>query len=85
MTDQTPATPEAPIYAKVAGDGTGSIRWFVTCDEGWRSSIVCERMYEWAADWLVEILGREPYAPGRRPGSSPHRDIEDVSPADRIL
>jgi len=28
--------------------------------------IVCERMYGWAADWLLEVLGRRPYADGKR-------------------
>lgn len=62
------ATPEKPIYAKAEHERTGGTRlYFITCDEGWRSSIVCERMYGWAADWLVEQLQGKPYAPGHRP------------------
>jgi hypothetical protein len=39
----------------------------IICDEGWRESIVCERMYPWAARWLLGVLGEQPYAPGARP------------------
>lgn len=61
-------TPERPFYSKTEHQGGGATRlFFVNCDEGWRVSIVCERMYEWAADWLVEVLQGKPYAPGRRP------------------
>lgn len=66
----TEASPEKPIYAKAEHDRSGrpggTQLYFVTCDEGWRSSIVCERMYGWAADWLVEQLQGKPYAPGDR-------------------
>ena len=63
------ASPERPIYTKVAhDDGWATQLWFIVCDEGWRSSIVCERMYEWAADWLLGLLAdRPPYAGGTRP------------------
>lgn len=37
----------------------------VCCDEGWRESIVCSHMFEWAADWLVEQLQGKPYAAER--------------------
>lgn len=60
------ATPEKPIYAKQAVPDTTNL-FMVKCDEGWRSSIVCMGMYEWAADWLVETLQGRPYAPGTRP------------------
>jgi hypothetical protein len=80
-TDQTTndePTPEAPIYAKIQqerqerGGAAGHARpatplYIITCDEGWRLSIVCDGMYEWAADWLLGVLGRQPYAPGARP------------------
>lgn len=60
-----PASPEAPVYRKVDQDGDGATRMFmITCDEGWRSSIVCADVYEHVADWLLAILGRQPYAPG---------------------
>lgn len=62
------AAPDMPIYEKVPHDlDTATQRWFITCDEGWRKSIVCEAMYEWAADWLLSVLGRQPYAPEQRP------------------
>ena len=61
-------TPEHPVYRKVHQGGDTATRMFmITCDEGWRSSIVCTDMYEWAADWLVDVLGRQPYAPQTRP------------------
>lgn len=62
--DDSPASPEAPLYRKTPG---GNNLWMVTCDEGWRESIVGSGMYEWAADWLVGVLGRRPYAPETRP------------------
>lgn len=58
-------TVESPVYRKVAADDSGATRlWFIVCDEGWRQSIVCEGMYEWAADWLVDVLQGQPFAPG---------------------
>lgn len=64
----TVATPEHPVYAKVPHDeGWATQLYFIVCDEGWRSSIVCERMYDWAASWLVEQLQGKPYAPEARP------------------
>lgn len=38
-------------------------------DEGWRLSIVCGDLYEHVADWLLNLLGRTPYA--KTPGD-PH-------------
>lgn len=61
------ATPEAPIYRVVEqDDGYATKRHMIVCDEGWRESIVCENMYGWAAEWMVNTLGRTPYAPGNR-------------------
>lgn len=65
LTDDQPASPEHPIYT--ASPQASSHLWLVTCDEGWRSSVVCSGMYEWAALWLVEQLGRRPFAPETRP------------------
>lgn len=63
---EPPASPEAPIYGKLKVQNGGATQmYFITCDEGWRSSIVCDSMYEWAADWLLEVLGRKPFAPNR--------------------
>jgi hypothetical protein len=59
----TEPTPERPHYAAVLqDDGYATPRYMVTCDEGWRSSIVCEGMYGWAAEWLVDMLQGRPYA-----------------------
>ena len=61
-------TPEAPAYRKVCLNEKATTRLFmIVCDEGWRESIVCSAMYEWAADWLLEVLGNRPYAPEYRP------------------
>lgn len=58
-----PASPEAPIYRMLPDSSSSATQlWYVECDEGWRSSIVCERMYGWAAEWLLIQLGRRPYA-----------------------
>jgi hypothetical protein len=60
-----PASPEKPIYQAVRqDDGYATPRYMIVCDEGWRQSIVCEDMYDWAAAWMVSVLGRRLYAPG---------------------
>lgn len=41
--------------------------WSVAVNEGWRSTVVCSGMYDWAARWLVKELQGKPYAPGERP------------------
>jgi len=64
----TDAAEPSPAYRKVShDDGLPTTQYMIVCDEGWRQSIVCERMYGWAADWLLGILGTQPYAPGTRP------------------
>lgn len=64
----THPTPGSPVYSKAPHDDDYATQlWMIICDEGWRTSIVCEGMYEWAANWLVEVLGRQPYAPEHRP------------------
>lgn len=56
-----------PEYRKVEEGKGGATRTFmIVCDEGWRESIVCTGMYEWAADWLVAIIQSRPYAPETR-------------------
>lgn len=58
---------ETPVYRKVAhDDGWATQLWFIVCHEGWRQSIVCERMYEWAADWLIAQIQGRPYASERQ-------------------
>jgi len=34
--------------------------FLITCDEGWRSTVLCSGMYENDADWLLGLLGRKP-------------------------
>jgi hypothetical protein len=62
-------TPEHPLYAKVLQDDPGGTpTYMIICNEGWRESIVCTGMYDWAADWLVDVLQGRPYAPVKRAG-----------------
>jgi len=62
-------SPAEPLYAKIPHEHSeGTQLWFITCDEGWRSSIVCDGLHEWTADWLLEVLGHRPFAPNHRPG-----------------
>jgi hypothetical protein len=63
-------TVESPVYTKVARNPahtSATAMYMVVVDEGWRSSILCDSMYEWAADWLVEQLQGKPFAPGTAP------------------
>lgn len=66
MNDLNEATEERPIYRKRPMQSAATRLYLIECDEGWRTSIVCTGMYEWAADWMLETLGRQPFAPGRR-------------------
>ena len=60
------ASPENPIYRKILTDPNHPTKlYFIICDEGWRESIVCSGMYEWTVDWLLEVIGRKPYALGQ--------------------
>lgn len=45
----------------------GSAFFMIVCDEGWRTSIVCSGMYEWAADWLIKVIDGRPFATKERP------------------
>ena len=66
--DSKPPSEEYPLYQVVPDEhGRKGPHAMVTCDEGWRSSIVACDMYPWAAEWLVRALGRRPFAPGTRP------------------
>ena len=62
-------TEQSPRYWKVPHKtlGVGTQLYMVTVDEGWRETILCTGMYEWAADWLVEQLQGRPFAPEGRP------------------
>jgi hypothetical protein len=63
---ETPSD-SAPLYRKVPhDDGWVTQLWFIVCDEGWRQTILAERMYEWVADWLLDVLDRRPFAPEHR-------------------
>lgn len=54
------ATPEHPEYRKVEEEHGATPTFMIVCDEGWRESIVCCKMYEAVADWLVMILHDRP-------------------------
>lgn len=61
-------TPEKPFYQAVKQvKESATPLYMIICDEGWRESIVCCDMFKWAADWLVEVLQGQPFAPGRAP------------------
>lgn len=52
-----------PFYRKNRDTHEGATpTYMIVVDEGWRESILCIGMYEWAADWLVEQLQGKPYA-----------------------
>ncbi len=56
------ATQDAPIYRKVQHDeDTATKLFFIVCDEGYRETILCEKMYGWVADWLINVLARRPF------------------------
>lgn len=62
------ATKGNPTYRKVQQEtGRATTTFMIVCDEGWRESIVCSDMYEWAADWLLSKIQGLPYAPETRP------------------
>ncbi len=51
------ATEDHPVYKRVhQNDGGATPLFMVVVDEGWRESILCQDMYEWAAIWLVAKL-----------------------------
>jgi hypothetical protein len=57
----TMPTPEQPHYTALP-QATPHL-WMVAVNEGWRSTVVCSGMYDWAAHWLVDQLQGKPYAP----------------------
>lgn len=57
------ATSARPIYRKVEEEHGATPTFMIVCDEGWRESTVCQKMYGWAADWLIEQIQGKPYAP----------------------
>ncbi len=64
------ASVEHPIYSKVLQENSKATKLFmITVDEGWKESIMCTDMYEWAANWLLEVIlfDRPMYAPNSRP------------------
>jgi len=55
-------TVDKPYYRKTEEDHGATPTFMIVCDEGWRESIVCNGMYRWAADWLLEQIQGKPYA-----------------------
>ena len=67
--DEQAPSEEAPVYRKVydrRDDGTRSSLCMITCDEGWRSTILCSGVYERDADFLLSLLGRKSRLPSLR-------------------
>jgi len=61
--NRTKPTQEHPVYTMVLEDtGDGADRYMIRCDVGWREIIVCNGMYRWAAEWMLQVLGNRPYA-----------------------
>lgn len=51
---------DCPLYEVIKQDG-GTNFYMITCNEGWRESIVCTDMYKHVADWLLTMLQGRPY------------------------
>lgn len=62
------ASPDRPKYRIVEEHHGATPTFMVVCDEGWRESIVCNKMYSWAAIWLVDQIQGKPFAPNSRTG-----------------
>ena len=62
------ASVEHPVYSKILQTDNKATKLFmIIVNEGWRESIMCTNMYEWAADWLLKVLQDRPkYAPNTR-------------------
>jgi hypothetical protein len=56
-------TVERPLYARERheDDYEGTALYLITCDEGWRQSIVATHMYGHVAEWLVDVLQGRPF------------------------
>lgn len=55
-------TPEEPYYFKVEQrPDQGTQLYMIICDEGWRSVVVCNNMYESVADWLIDHIQGKPF------------------------
>lgn len=62
LTEPSETRPEYRKFPLDKPHPEGTQLYGISCNEGWRESIVCTGMYEWSADWMLEILGRRPYA-----------------------
>lgn len=51
---------DCPLYEVVKQDG-GTNFYMITCNEGWRESIVCTGMYKHVADWMLTMIQGRPY------------------------
>lgn len=56
------ATPESPVYTKQDStpEGQATKQFTVWVDEGWKSWPLCDGMYEWAADGLIDMIQGHP-------------------------
>lgn len=80
------ASVENPIYRKFKQDEHAATEHFgITCDEGWRESIVCTGMYEWVVDWMLEQIQGKPFAEAPRRSRTVLDTRKMVRPGDEVL
>src|SRR6185437_130895 len=80
------ASVESPTYRKFKqDDGAATPHFGISCDEGWRESIVCTGMYEWVADWMLEQLQGKPFAEAPRSTRTVLDARRMVWPGDEVL
>lgn len=57
MAERPRGTEEQPLYTVVEHEYRGGTHlYFISCDEGWKESILCVKMYKRDADWLVSLI-----------------------------
>jgi len=53
---------DCPLYRLVCMDISAPTKlYMITCDEGWRQSIVCTHMYKHIGEWLLTMLQGRPF------------------------
>lgn len=61
-----PELRQRDTYRVAPDPGTNNL-YMIVVEEGWRQTVLCWGMYEWAANWLVRILAHHPFTPEGRP------------------
>lgn len=69
MTGDRFNVPRASTTYRVAPDPHSGATplYMIVVEEGWRQTILCSGMYEWAAEWLAKTLQGKAFHPGGRP------------------